>query len=152
MCISKMNEFKVHYLLHGGVPERGHTLTVSILLFNVFSNFFLETLEKLISLTRTRLTKTYHYTLWHFITVLQDFTGSCWQEDPVLLLRCTYQTLKDENHHSSCYLDEEDNQHNTEELKGEKIDKLCVNIWLIAALCLIKSVRNRLGPRTFKQS
>lgn len=46
------------------------------------------------------------------------------------LLRDTYHTLEDKQHHSSCNLDEEDDQHNTEELRGERI----ININNIANL------------------
>lgn len=37
------------------------------------------------------------------------------------LLRDTYHTLEDKQHHGSRNLDEEDDQHNTEELRGERI-------------------------------
>lgn len=37
-----------------------------------------------------------------------------------LALRATYQILENKEHHSSCNLDEEDNQHDDEELHGWK--------------------------------
>lgn len=53
----------------------------------------------------------------------------------MLQLRATYHALEDEQHHSSHDLDEEDDQHDAEELNGEKNEK-----WL-----------NRPEEGTFKQ-
>lgn len=48
----------------------------------------------------------------------------------VVLFRALYQILEDKQHHGSCNLSQEDNQHNTEELnKEENIIYLKFMLW-----------------------
>lgn len=51
--------FKRDYLLHGGVPERGHTLILPVVVCEVLSNSILQILKKLISLRRWTIIGTY---------------------------------------------------------------------------------------------
>ncbi len=51
MLISQ--DLSIQYLQHGGIPERGQTLILSVLGSNAFLNFIFQTLKKLISLRRT---------------------------------------------------------------------------------------------------